>query len=306
MIPTLLLVTILVFSVVRFIPGNVIDLMVAEMSLQEQEGAEISAKYIRAKLGLDQPFHIQYLRWLGVLKQSDGKFTGLLEGKLGDSLWTGREITSEIAAKLPISFELGVFAIITALSIALPIGIFSAIRQDTWGDYAGRTVAILAISLPGFWLGTMVIVYPSIWWGWSPPMEVVKFNVDPLGNIAQFALPGFIMGLAFSGSLMRMTRTMMLEVLRQDYIRTAWSKGLTERTVILRHALKNALIPVVTIVGFQLPVLIGGSVIMEQIFSLPGIGRYLIEAINKRDYPIISGINVTLATFVLFIIWQLT
>jgi peptide/nickel transport system permease protein len=299
-IPTLFLVTILVFMTVRFIPGSVIDLMVAEMSMEASLGQQISEEYIKHSLGLDQPIQVQYLRWLGVMPQENGQVKGVVEGDLGNSLWSGRSITSEMAAKIPVSFELGVIALITGLVIALPIGIYSAMRQDTWGDYAGRTAAILAISLPGFWIATMVIVYPSIWWGWSPSMEYIPFFKDPAGNLVQFIIPGVIMGMTMSGATMRMTRTMMLEVLRQDYIRTAWSKGLTERTVILRHALKNAMIPVITMVGMQLPILIGGAVITEQIFALPGIGRYLVDAINRRDYPIISGINLVIATVVLF------
>ncbi len=300
-IPTLVLVTILVFMTVRFIPGSVIDLMVAEMSMEASLGQQISESYIKQSLGLDQPIHVQYLRWLGVMPQKDGSVKGVLEGDLGNSLWSGRSITSEMGAKIPVSFELGLIALITSLIVALPIGIYSAIRQDTWGDYAGRTFAILAISLPGFWIATMVIVYPSIWWGWSPSMEYIPFFKDPVGNLVQFIIPGVIMGMTMSGATMRMTRTMMLEVLRQDYIRTAWSKGLAERTVILRHALKNAMIPVITMVGMQLPILIGGAVITEQIFALPGIGRYLVDAINRRDYPIISGINLVIATMVLFV-----
>ncbi len=300
-IPTLFLVTILVFMTVRFIPGSVIDLMVAEMSMEASLGQQISEDYIKHSLGLDQPIQVQYLRWLGVMRQENGQVKGVLEGDLGNSVWSGRSITSEMGAKIPVSFELGLIALITGLIIALPIGIYSAIRQDTWGDYAGRTFAILAISLPGFWIATMVIVYPSIWWGWSPSMEYIPFFKDPLGNLVQFVIPGVIMGMTMSGATMRMTRTMMLEVLRQDYIRTAWSKGLAERTVIFRHALKNAMIPVITMVGMQMPILIGGAVITEQIFALPGIGRYLVDAINRRDYPIISGINLVIATVILFV-----
>jgi len=290
-IPTLLLVSIIVFLTVRFIPGSVIDLMVAEINNgggQIMDPAEAEA-YIRHELGLDVPVHVQYWRWL----------TKVVRGDLGDSLWSGRSITEEMLAKLPVSFELGVWAILTGLVIALPIGVYSAIRQDTWGDYAGRTFAILSISLPGFWIATMVIVYPSIWWNWSPAMEYLPFTRDPIGNIIQFGIPGIIMGMTFSGGTMRMTRTMMLEVLRQDYIRTAWSKGLSERVIIMRHALKNAMIPVVTIIGMSLPMLVAGAVVIEQIFSLPGIGRYLVDAINRRDYPIISGINLVVATAVL-------
>jgi peptide/nickel transport system permease protein len=185
--------------------------------------------------------------------------------------------------------------------IALPIGIFSAIRQDTGGDYTGRTLAILFISLPTFWTGTMVVVYPSVWWGWAPEVEYIPLLDDPLRNLGQFIVPALILGMVMSGTAMRMTRTMMLEVLRQDYIRTAWSKGLEERTVVMRHALKNALIPVITVVGIQVPILIAGSVILETIFNLPGIGLLLIQALGQRDYPAICGINVFMATFVLLI-----
>jgi peptide/nickel transport system permease protein len=189
---------------------------------------------------------------------------------------------------------------IIGLVIAVPLGIFSAIRQDSPADYVGRTMAILMLSIPGFWLMTMVIVFPAVWWNWIPPMEYVPFTEDPANNLIQFGIPAVLMGAAFSGTMMRFVRTMMLEVLRQDYIRTAWSKGLSERTVIYRHALRNTLIPMVTIVGMGLPGIIGGSVITEQIFNLPGVGRWLFDAVNQRDYPIISGMNLMSATLVLF------
>jgi peptide/nickel transport system permease protein len=288
-IPTLVLVTIFVFLLVRFIPGNVIDLMLTD--LQPGSGTELTRETLLHSLGLDVPIHIQYANWLG----------NVIHGDLGKSLWTNRSITGDIISRLPISLELGLFAIVTALIIAVPIGVFSAIRQDTWGDYIGRTVAILCISLPAFWVGTMVIVYASVWLNWSPAVGYIPITQNVPGNLLQFVIPGFIMGMVMSGTTMRMTRTMMLEVLRQDYIRTAWSKGLNERTVIIRHAVKNALMPVVTIVGMMFPILIGGSVILEQIFALPGIGRFLIDALNRRDYPVISGINLVMATFVLVI-----
>lgn len=190
-------------------------------------------------------------------------------------------------------------ALIAALLLALPVGIYSGIRQETAGDYLGRTISILAISVPSFWLGTLVIVYPAIWWGWSPPVQYISPFDNPLGNLAQFMLPAVIMGMVMSGTTMRLTRTMMLEVLRQDYIRTAWAKGLAERVVVMRHALKNALIPVVSMVGLLIPVTIAGSVVIETIFCLPGVGLLLIQAVNSRDYAIISGINILLASFVL-------
>ena len=298
-IPTLGLVTIIVFLLVRFIPGDVIDMMMAQMSEQSGMGAELTEEYLREAMGLDQPLLVQYGRWLGVWPHETGEVSGIFQGDLGESLWKSESISEEIIQRLPVSLELGIIALSTGMMIAIPIGVYSAIRQDTVGDYLGRTVAILAISLPSFWIGTMVIVYPSIWWGWTPSLEYIPI-VDDLGaNLVQFGIPGLIMGMVTSGTVMRMTRTMMLEVLRQDYIRTAWAKGLKERTIIVRHAMKNALIPVVTIWGMMLPFLISGTVITEQIFCLPGIGRLMFEALNQRDYPIISGINLVLATVVL-------
>jgi len=293
MIPTLFLVTIIIFSAVRMIPGNVIEIMVAEMAGDSDIAgvAELTAESLKEALGFNIPVHIQYVRWVG----------NLFRGDLGVSLWTNRSVVDEIIKRIPVTAELAFLAITIAVLFALPIGIYSAIRQDTWGDYGGRTVAILAISLPGFWLGTLVIVYPSVWWGWSPSMEYIPIVEDFMGNLGLFIIPGLITGLVFSGTTMRMTRTMMLEVLRQDYIRTAWAKGLTERVIIIRHALKNALIPVVTIVGLMIPILVAGTVVIEQIFNLPGIGRLLLDAITKRDYPIISGINVMAAAFILLV-----
>ena len=289
-VPTLFLVTIVVFLVVRMIPGDVVDAMMADMvhlSPVDDELREI----IRHRLGLDLPVHVQYGRWIG----------GVLQADLGVSLRGEVPITPRILARLPVTFELGVFAIVIGLLISLPIGIYSAIRQNTIGDYAGRGIAVTFISVPTFWTATMVLIFPAIWWGWSPSMVLIRFTEDPLGNLGMFLLPAAILGMVLSGTTMRMTRTMALEVLRQDYIRTAWSKGLEEKVVVMRHVLKNALIPVVTIVGFQLPILMGGSVILEQIFVLPGIGTLLLDSIQKRDYPIVSGINLFLATAVVLI-----
>ena len=298
--PTLLLVTILVFLSIRFVPGDVIDMMVAQMSTSGAV-AGIDVDFLRHSMGLDVPIPLQYGRWLGGAPQESGEFKGLLEGDLGESLWKNRPVRDLLFERLPISLELGFIGLITALLASIPIGVYSAIRQDTMGDYVGRTFSILFISVPSFWIGTMVMVYPAIWWGWSPSMEYIPITEDFIGNLVQFLIPGFIMGLVMSGTLMRMTRTMMLEGLRQDYIRTAWAKGLRERTVIIRHALKNALIPVVTIVGVMVPMLIGGTVVIEQIFVLPGVGLLMFEALTYRDYPMISGINVFIASIVLVV-----
>ncbi len=296
MIPTLFIVSLIVFFMVRLIPGTIVDAMVAE---QMRGGVGVMGEADRVAiehaLGLDVPVLTQYGRWVGVLRGTDGSFSGIFQGDLGTSLWKGIPVTEEIAVRWPVTLELGFLALIVAQLIALPIGIFSALRQDTWGDYMGRSFAILCIAVPGFWIGTMIIVFPSIWWGYMPPIILIRFTEDPIGNLKMFIVPAIIMGMAMSGMTMRMTRTMMLEVLRQDYIRTAWAKGLRERVVIIRHALKNALIPIVTIVGFQLPVLMGGTVIIEQIFNLPGMGRLLIDAIMQRDYTIVSGIMLIFA-----------
>ena len=284
-IPTLFILSILVFLSVRFIPGDVIDAMQGRLAGLGQ----VDRAALEQMLGLDQPVYVQYGRWLGDI---------LLHGSLGRSLMGDWSVEEKILGRLPVTIELGVMAIGIGLLIALPVGIYSAIRQDTPVDYLGRSVAILGLATPNFWLGIMVMIYPTIWWGWSPPMRLITFTEDPLGNLGMFLIPSLILGTGMAAATMRMTRTMMLEVLRQDYIRTAWSKGLNERVVIVRHATKNALIPVVSLIGLQLPLLVGGAVIMENIFNLPGLGRLLLNALSDRDYPVVSGVNLVFATAV--------
>ena len=241
-------------------------------------------------LGLDQPVYVQYGRWMGGI---------LLRGTLGNSLLGDWSVEGAIMDRLPVTIELGVLSVVIGLLIAVPVGIYSAIRRNTATDYVGRSIAIIGLATPNFWLGIMVMIFPAIWWGWSPPMELIPFTKDPLGNLGVFLIPSLILGTALSAATMRMTRTMMLEVLRQDYIRTAWSKGLKERVVVMRHAFKNALIPVVSLVGLQLPIIVGGAVIMENIFNLPGLGRLMLIALTDRDYPVVSGINLFFGTAVL-------
>ena len=289
-LPTIFLASLIVFFIIRLIPGTVIDLMLAQHDVSAS--LEQDRAMIESALGLDVPIHIQYGRWMGNI---------ILHGDLGNSLWSNTPVVDDIIAKIPVTFELGLMALIVALLIAFPIGIYSAIRQDTIGDYIGRSFAILCVAVPGFWLGTMVIIYGAIWLGWSPPIQLIPFVENPVENLKQFIVPAIVLGMALSGVTMRMTRTMMLEVLRQDYIRTAWSKGLRERVVVIRHALKNALIPVVTLIGLQLPILVGGTVIIEQIFALPGMGRLIVNATFERDYPIITGTMIFFATVVLLI-----
>ncbi len=301
-IPTMFLVSFLIFFPIRFIPGDVVQIMVAEHEWQIEVGKEEEAiEVVRKELGLDVPVLTQYGRWLGVVRDQDGEYAGLFQGNLGRSLWTRRPVTEDIFARIPVTLELAIVAIIVSQLIALPVGIYSAIRQDTRGDYLGRGIAIICMAVPGFWVATIIVVFPAIWWGLSPPVEFFPFIKNPIANLRMLAIPAVLLGLLMSGVTMRMTRTMMLEVLRQDYIRTAWSKGLNERVVIMRHALRNALIPVVTMVGTQVPYLMGGSVIMETIFALPGMGRLMIFVLKQRDYTMLGGINILLAFTVLIV-----
>ena len=285
-IPTLLLISVIVFMGMRLIPGDVIDTITARIG---QQGGTIDREAIARSLGLDAPAYVQYFRWLGDI---------FLHGSLGESLRTGEPVTAKILDRISVTVELGVLSIVIAMLYSMPIGIYSAIRQDNIADYINRSIAIIFISVPIFWAATMIMIYPGIWWGWSPPVEMIYFTEDPLGNLKMFAIPAFLTSMFLSGVTMRMTRTMMLEVLRQDYIRTAWAKGLNEKVVVVRHALKNALIPVITIVGLELPLLVGGAVIIEQIFVLPGMGRLFLTALHNRDYTVVSGINMIIAVSV--------
>ena len=288
LIPTLLFASMIVFATVRMIPGDVIDMMLSQNDI----GADkLSRDQLIAALGLDKPMPLQYLHWVGAL----------LRGDMGNSLWHSTPVLDEVLARLPVTFELGALAMAVGLLLALPIGVYSAMRQDTPGDLAARSFAILLLAVPSFWMGTMVMVFPSIWWGWSPEVNYVKFSEDPWQNLKQMIVPAVVLGTSLSAVTMRMTRTMMLEVLRQDYIRTAWAKGLRERLVVLRHALRNALIPVVTLIGLQAPLLIGGAVIIEQIFVLPGMGSLMLDAVNQRDYPVITGVFLVVGVAVMLI-----
>jgi len=292
MVPTLFLVTIIVFGLVRFIPGDVVEIMLNEQGAMQMSGevTEVTVDMIREKLGLHLPIHVQYGQWISNI---------ILHGDFGKSLWTDMKLTDELVTRLPVTFQLGLMAILISQLVGIPLGLYSAIRQDTVGDYLGRGIAIAFIAVPAFWMGTLIQVYPSIWWGWTPPVELVEFVDNPAENLKMFAIPAAILGLEISGITMRITRTMALEVLRQDYVRTAWAKGVKERVVIRRHVLRNSLIPVVTVIGLYLPVMVGGTVVIEQIFCLPGVGRLLLQAIMDRDYALVSGINLIVACFVL-------
>ena len=287
LIPTLFFASLIVFISMRLIPGDVIDLMLAQNDIVTgQDRAKIEAA-----LGLDQPVYIQYFRWIG----------DALTGDLGSSLWQNVPVTDQLLVSLPITFELGLLALIVALSVSIPIGVYSAMRQDTAGDYVARSFSLLMLAIPSFWLGTLVMVFPSVWWRWAPELEYIPFFDDPITNLQHMIIPAILLGLSMSAVTMRMTRTMMLEVMRQDYIRTARAKGVGEKLLVMRHALRNGLIPVITLIGLQAPLLIGGAVILEQIFVVPGMGLLLMEAVFQRDYPVISGVFLVVGVGVLVI-----
>ncbi len=284
-IPSLLIASLVVFALPRLIPGDVVALM-----LEEKAYARDLAE-LRARLGLDRPLPVQYVEWLG----------RVLRGDLGESLWTKRPVVEELARRLPLTLELSLLATVFAVLIAVPVGVVSATRQDTLQDYAARSTAVLGLSIPSFWLATLVIVLPAIWWGWRPVSGFVEFSQAPLTNLGQLLLPALILGLASAAALMRLIRGMLLEVLRQDYVRTAWAKGLRERVVVLKHSLRNAVIPVITVLGIQIAQVLGGTVIIETIFGLPGVSRFLFDAINQRDYPVIQGVNLVVVSLIVLI-----
>lgn len=283
--PTLFLVSVLVFAVVRVIPGSVIDLMAAEQGMENREE-------MMELLGLDQPILVQYWDYL---------YNIFRYGDMGRSLWTGEEITGELIDRLPVSAQLGAMALILTILIGVPIGVISALKQDTALDYILRSFAIGGLSVPYFWTAVLFLTFSAIWFTWVPPMEFVSIFDDPVASIGQMLAPAIIMSVSMSAGIMRMTRTMMLEVMREDYIRTARAKGLTYWTVVIRHALKNAMIPVITIIGMNVTLLVGGTVIMESIFSIPGMGRYLVAAISFRDYPVIQGVNLVICTTIIIL-----
>lgn len=289
LLPTLLIASIIVFVIVRMVPGDVVDLM---LSQNDAGSNQLTREQLLATLGLDKPIWEQYGIWISGL---------LLRGDLGQSLWQNESVVHMIAARLPVTFELGLLAMVIALTVAIPIGVYSAVKQDTAGDYIARSFSLLMLAVPSFWVGTMITVFPSIWWGWSPEIQFTPFLQDPLQNLQQMLIPAIILGLALSAITMRMTRTMMLEVLRQDYIRTARAKGLGEMLILTRHAVRNALIPVITLIGSQAPILIGGAVILEQIFVLPGMGLLLLDAVNQRDYPVVTGVFFVVGLAVMLI-----
>jgi peptide/nickel transport system permease protein len=279
---TVFMITVLVFVGLRaFLPASVIDIILGEYARTDPE----LTKTVEKELGLDANIPSQYVKWIG----------GILTGDLGKSLHSGRSVVGELKHRIPVSVELGLFGLFMALLIAVPTGMYAAIRQDDWPDYGLRSFAILIDSVPSFWIAVLFITFASLWFGWVTPLVYRQLWEDPIAHLEIMAAPALIIGFTPAGGLIRLVRTQMLEVLRQDYVRTAHAKGLSPSAVFYKHALRNSLLPVVTVVGLTLPLLVAGTVIFEQIFLLPGMGRYLLAAVIALDYPVIQAVNLLFA-----------
>ena len=275
MIPTLLGVAILVFFMLRLMPGDPVQMMM--------DGANVSKQVIeeeRARLGLDQPIYIQFVKWLG----------SALTGDFGYSIWTGKPVLHEIAIRLELSLEVAILATILAVALALPLGTLSAVFKDTWIDHTIRVFSIAGLAVPSFWLGMIIILGLLTMFSWIPPLIFTPFMQDPKANLLQLIWPALAVGYRYSAVSTRMMRSSILEVLQEDYIRTARAKGVYERLVISRHALRNALLPVITVIGLEFAFLIGGLVVTEQVFNLNGIGKLFVQAISRGDYTLLQAL----------------
>jgi peptide/nickel transport system permease protein len=281
---TLVVISIIVFTGVRMIPGDPARVMAGT------DADEAGLEEIREKYGLKDPVPVQYLRWVGLA----------LTGDLGESIRTRQSVAWTVAIKLPITIQLACFAVLIAIGVAIPAGVLAAVRRNTVWDLLASGVSLCGVSVPNFWLGIMLILLVSVRLGWLPASGFVPFWEDPLGNLQRMIMPAFVLGTALAAVLMRQTRNSMIEVLSADYIRTARAKGLAGGAVVFRHAIRNGLIPVVTILGLQMGALMGGAVVTEQIFVVPGFGRLIVEAVFTRDYPLVQGVVlITASSYVL-------
>jgi peptide/nickel transport system permease protein len=287
LVPIVVGISIIVFLIMRLLPGDVAAMILGGDDGSAGASDEAIAK-LREQLGLNEPLFKQYFDWIG----------GLLRLDAGNSLWSGRPVFDEMMQRLPLTLELAGLAMVISLVIAIPLGVISALYQDSWIDYVVRTLTIAGLAIPGFWLGTMVIMTLTLWFMWTPPLGYMSFSDDPLMNLQQLIWPALVIGYGNAAIIARMTRSTMLEVLREDYVRTAWAKGLGLRAVLSTHALRNAVLPVITLCAIELGNLLSGTVVMETIFTLPGIGRYLVDAIFQRDYPVVQTLVVFMAIVV--------
>lgn len=281
LIPTLLGMSILIFLMLRLLPGDVLDVIAGTDAV----GNEAALEKLRESMGLADPLPIQYIKWLG----------NILQGDPGNSLRSGEPVGELLARALPITLELAILSVIISTFIAIPLGVISAVKRDTPLDFASRVGGLIGLSLPNFWIATLMLLVTSKAFGWTPSLRFVPIWDDPIANLKQMILPAVAIGVQLMAIIMRMTRTTMLEVMGQDYVRTARAKGLNDRIVLYRHALKNALIPVITVIGFQLGALMGSSAIVEVIFGLNGIGNTLLQGIFNRDYTLVQAATLYLA-----------
>lgn len=288
LIPAIILVCVIVFALMRLVPGDAVDSIIYKYSSM---GISADRAEVEAQLGLDKPAVVQFFVW----------FKGVLTGDLGESLFEYESVSSIIGRQLPVTLELGILTLLFSCLLSIPIGLFCAAKQDSIPDYVFRVISILLVSIPVFWIATMVIIYPALWWHYAPPTDYVSFFENPLKNLQMFLIPAILGALMQAGIQMRAVRTMTLEVMRLDYIRTAWAKGVKERIILLKHAFRNAMIPVVTMIGGAAASMIGGSVIMESVFNIPGIGQQVITSLGSRDYPVVQGCVLVFAIFVMVI-----
>ena len=280
MIPTLIGVAILTFVIMRAVPGDIVALRYAGSSVPQE-----IIDQERHILGLDKPMWAQFVDWMTSISHLD----------LGQSLWTGNSVLEEVQVRMPLSIELAILATLFAVALAIPLGVAAAVKQDSWVDYVIRIFSIGGLAMPSFWIGIMMVLVTLTLWGWAPPVVFTPLFEDPVANLAGLILPAIAVGYRYSAVSMRMTRSTVLEVLREDYVRTARAKGLRETLVVVRHALRNALLPVVTVVSLEFAFLIGGLVVTEQVFNLNGIGKLLVDAVAHRDYPLIQALVLLLA-----------
>jgi peptide/nickel transport system permease protein len=286
-IPVILLAVTLVFLAGHAVPDFAVRS--TAQGLTGAENLEAAKQQVRHDLGLDKPLIRQYGEYLG----------GLLRGDLGDSFITKEPVLKELKLRMPVSVELGLLSLIVALVVSVPIGIISAIRQDTWLDYVLRLISILGLAIPAFYLGVLLLIFVFKVFDWAPPLTTTAYRdlwEDPVQNLKQMALPAIAGGLALGAGMMRLLRSQLLEILRQDFVRTAWAKGLRERTIIFRHVLKNALIPVFTFAGLEVGILFSGEIVLEWMFSLPGMGVYTVTSIKQSDFPTVHGFVLVIAT----------
>ena len=282
LVPTVILVTVIVFTLMRAMPGDAASLQIGDTASRGE------VETLRRQLGLDRPLYQQYFAWAG----------GILTGDFGKSHRSQQPVIYELVDAIPVSAELAILGVITAVAVALPLGTLAATNRARHIDYAARLVALAGLSIPSFVLGTLVVLFLALWFEWLPPTGYVPLYVDPFTNVQQFVFPALVVGYRSSALMTRMVRSSLLDVLQQDYIRTAMSKGLSWSTVVTRHALRNALIPVVTLIGTQIGALLSGAVVTETIFSLPGVGRLFIQAVAQRDYAIVQVVILFIALVV--------